>query len=354
MQYGISTLESFTVECYSNFMITLTGATGHLGQAILRQLDSRGDEVSVVIRDGSDTSLLEGHTNSIYNAPLENKKALVNAFKHSDTVIHSAAMIDIRKGFKKQMWKVNVEGTKNVLEACIETGVKKLIYISSIEAFDLKHTKRRPVREDFALAEDSAVMEYGETKAAATKMIIAAGMRGDINTVSIAPTGIIGPWDFKYSLFTSLVQDVLKGKTLSVVPGGFDYVDVRDVAGAVIAAIDKGRSGELYLVSGEYATINEIYDILEKVSGTSHRRISYPLWLIKPAAATIDLMSRIFNFKPIFTSGSIDILQTNALIDSAKAAEELGFKARPIEDSLKDMVNWLSKDVAINPEPLFT
>ncbi len=333
-------------------MLALTGATGHLGQSLLRQISSRGDLVNVITRPRSDRTLLEGYCNRIDNAPLEDIQALVGAFEGIDTVIHTAALIDIRRGNMKTMHEVNVLGTENVITACRQAGVKRLVYISSIEALDLK-AKRRPIREDFGFARGNAVMEYGNTKADASRLVTAAGLTGELETVLICPTGIIGPWDFRGGVFTNMIKRFLAGKIPAAVPGGFDFVDVRDVAGAALSAVNKGRSGEAYLTSGSYLNVNDLFSIIERVSGTYHRRMNLPLWLARTAGEFSDLWGQTTGKDVLFTRGSIDILQINAQIDSAKAEEELGYKSRPLEETLRDTVNWMLRGTAVNPEPAF-
>ena len=333
-------------------MFALTGATGHLGQALLRQISSRGDSVNVTIRPQSDRNLLEGYCNRICNAPLNDEDALARAFAGADTVIHSAAFIDIRRGNLKTLNETNVTGTTNVIKACKRAGVKRLVYISSIEALDLK-AKRRPIREDFGFARENAIMEYGNTKADASRLVAAAGLTGEIETVLICPTGIIGPWDFRSGLFTSMIKRFLDGRIPAAVPGGFNFVDVRDVAGAVLAAAERGRSGETYLASGSYLSIAELFRELENVSGIYHRRMDLPLWLAQVAGEVSEIWGRTTGSEMLFTRGSIDILQLDARIDSAKAAEELGYRSRPTVETLRDTVDWLTRGSAVNPEPAF-
>jgi len=333
-------------------MLVITGATGHLGQSLLRQISSRGDKVNAITRPRSDRTLLEGYCNRIIDAPLDNLKSLTEAFEGAEAVIHAAALIDIRRGNLAAMTEVNVRGTENVIQACRQAGVKRLVYISSIEAINLK-AKRRPIREDFGFARGNAVMEYGETKADASRLVTAAGLSGELETVLICPSGIIGPWDFRGGVFSNMIKRFMAGKIPAAVPGGFDFVDVRDVAGAVLTAVEKGRSGEAYLTSGSYRSVAELFSILEKVSGIYHRRMTLPLWLGRTAGEFSDLWARTTGSEVLFTRGSIDILQTNAHIDSAKAAEELGYKSRPIEETLRDTVNWMIHGTAVNPEPAF-
>ncbi len=333
-------------------MLALTGATGHLGQTLLRQIRSSGDSVSVTVRNKGQMELLCGYYSHAHVATLDNLQALTRAFEGCDTVIHSAAAIDIRRGQLEFMRKVNVEGTRNVLEACRLAGVKRLVYLSSIEAFDL-NAKRRPIREDFGFAQENSVMDYGNTKAEASRLVSAAGMSGELETILICPTTIIGPWDFRNGYFTTMINRFLHGRMPGAIHGGMDFVDVRDVAGAVLAATQKGRSGEAYLVSGEYLSISGLFEKLERISGVRAPRPVFPNWMAAVGAETSELWSLATGRRVLFTRGSIEILHKDIRVDSAKAAEELGYLSRTMNDTLNDLVVWIREGLALNPDPLF-
>jgi dihydroflavonol-4-reductase len=127
-------------------MIAITGATGHLGQTLLRQMRSRGDVIAAAVRETSDQTLLEGYCDRVHITTLDNPDGLATAFDGAHTVIHSAALIDIRRGSLDAMHRVNVAGTDNVMKACKLAGVRRLVYVGSIEAFDLT-ASRRPIRK---------------------------------------------------------------------------------------------------------------------------------------------------------------------------------------------------------------
>jgi dihydroflavonol-4-reductase len=150
-----------------------------------------------------------------------------------------------------------------------------------------------------------------------------------------------------------MIRRFLKGRIPVMIPGGFDYVDVRDVAGAVLAAADRGRSGEAYIVSGTYISVPDLFKLLERVSGRQGPRTTLPLWLARTLAEFSELYAAVTRSSVVFTRGSVDILQTDARIDSSKAAEELGFRARTIEETVSDTLSWIIDDTAVNPDPLF-
>ena len=332
-------------------MLAITGATGHLGQTLLRQLRTRDEDVTAAVRAGSDRHLLEGLCRTIVEAPLDDAEGLKRAFDGADAVIHAAALIDIRRGRMREMRRTNVEGTENVIEACRAAGVRRLVYLSSVEALDL-HTAGRPVTEEAGLSGGDAVMEYGDTKAEATRLVVEAGRSGALETVSLCPTGIIGPWDYKGGLFTTMIKRFLAGRMPASIPGGFDFVDVRDAAGGVLSAIDRGRSGEMYLLSGEVARVSDLFGALQDISGKRGPRVTLPLWLARAAGEASEAYSRMTGRRALFTRGSIDILQMGMEIDDAKAGKELGYASRPVRDALADTVEWLRRGTEVNPAPI--
>lgn len=326
-------------------MIALTGATGFLGHSILRQLKAADQPVGAVLLNTSDTSRIKPYCKWTAEASLDNVGSLVEVFSGSDVVIHSAALIDIRAGHRSLLRKVNFEGTKNVMKACRQTGVKRLIYLSSIEAFDLT-SNRRPIREDFGFSDGTAIMDYGESKAEASRMVMAAGLSGHMETVIICPSGLVGPWDYRMGLFTKLIGLFLRGKMPPFsIPGGMDFVDVRDVAGAVISSIQKGRSGEYYLTSGDYLELSHFFMILEKLSGIKPPKYTLPHSLCRIVARSMEIWANAFNRATPLTPGALKLLGKDVRIDSNKAREELNFAARPIEKTFEDMVAWFR-----NPE----
>ena len=331
-------------------MIAITGATGHLGQAILRQLRIKGEDVTAIVRAGSDRNLLKGFCEKIAEAPLDDAEGLAQAFDGAAAVIHAAALIDIRRGQLKAMNKVNVTGTENVLKACRAAGVGRLVYLSSIEALNLRG-ERLPITEEAGLSRGDAIMEYGNTKAEATGLVVDAGLRRSPETVSLCPTSIIGPWDYKDGLFTTMIRRFLAGKMPAAIPGGFDFVDVRDAAAGVIAAVERGRTGEMYLLTGERISVKELFRILERHSGVHAPKTTLPLWSAKVSGEVCEAYSRITGRKALFTKSSIEILQVDADFDSSKARGELGYRSRTVSESLADTVKWLRLKTEVNPAP---
>lgn len=337
-------------------MYAVTGATGHLGQSILRQAANSGIGIRAIVRSSSNRRLLEGLCDDIIDAPLDDAEALTRAVTGCDVVIHAAAMIDIRRGRKAAMSRVNVRGTANILEACRQAGVKRLVYVSSIEAIDMKNPLR-PITEEHGFANGDAVMEYGDTKAEASRLISEAGRAAAAGghgpeCVSICPTAITGPWDYQDGLLTTMFRRYTAGGIPVTIPGGFDYVDVREVAGAVLAAAaGQGRSGEAYLTAGAYLSVRELLKVIDDITGRKRVIPALPLPLAQLAGWFSETWSRMTGRSALFTKGSIDILQTDARIRTAKAEKELGFCVRPTADTIRDTINWLQRGLDPDSSP---
>ncbi|MCG8452273.1 MAG: NAD-dependent epimerase/dehydratase family protein [Spirochaetales bacterium] len=325
-------------------MIAITGSTGHLGQALLRHYSSQNEKIRVILRPTSNHALVQGLCAEIAEAVLDDQEALTQAFKGCDTVIHSAALIDIRRGKKEGLWQTNVEGTRHVIQACRDAKVKRLVYISSIEALNMR-ANIRPIQEDVGFAKGNAVMDYGESKADATRLALEAASQENLDVVVVCPTGIVGPWDARGGLFTTLIQKYLAGQIPAGIKGGFDFVDVRDVAQAVAQAREKGKSGEVYLAAGHFHSMQEIFSMLSSIAHLKAPGPTVPLWLARASALVTEAWSLMTGKPALFTKGSIDILQEKAHVSHEKAQKAWGYSPRPLRETLEDTVKWMKGDL---------
>jgi dihydroflavonol-4-reductase len=224
-------------------------------------------------------------------------------------------------------------GLTIVAEACLITGVGRLVYTSSIHAL-----KEPP--HDTAISESqpfdslSVLGDYAKSKARAS-LIVKDAIRRGLDAVIVCPTGIIGPYDFKGSEMGQLVKSFVQRKLAAGVNGAYDFVDVRDVAAGLILAGEKGLKGETYILSGQQISVQDLFKNLEQISGVRAPRWFVPAWLARLAGiiSTPFILSR--KQKPLFTAYSIDVLKSNSRVDSQKARRLLGFTARPVYDSLR-------------------
>jgi len=323
-------------------MVVVTGATGHIGNVLARELLLRGEGVRVVIPPFEDASCLDGLKVEIVEGDVLQIDSLIQAFEGSDVVYHLAGIISILPGKSELLYQVNVEGTQNVVEACLKTKVRRLVYTSSIHA-----VKEPPhgtvIDETFPFDPDSVLGDYAKSKAHATLEVL-KGVTQGLDTVIVCPTGVIGPYDYRISEMGQLILDFTNGKLKAYVDGAYDFADVRDVATGLILACEKGRSGESYILSGEQITVHDLLLILEGMTGVKAPSIKIPAWLARTVGKVAPLYYRLTNTKPLFTAYSVDVLASNSLISSEKAHRELGYSTRSVRESIEDAIRWFRKN----------
>lgn len=320
-------------------MIAVTGATGHIGNVLVRELLDKGEKIRAIVPDFEDTSSLKNLDIEIIKGDVRDVNSLINAFNGAEYVYHLAGIISISSGMAKKIHEINVTGTKNVIEACIINKVKRMVYVSSIHAFT-EPPHGIPIIETKYFDPSKAVGHYAKSKAEATIEVLKSIDRG-LDAVIVHPTGVIGPYEFKLSNTGQVVSDFLNRKLFAYIDGAYDFVDVRDVATGIIMACKYGQTGENYILSGEQITVFSMLKILEEETGIKAPKTKIPAWLAKLSAPLFELYYRLMKQQPIFTSYSITTLKSNSLTSFDKAAKELGYKARPIRESIKDTITWI-------------
>lgn len=319
-------------------MNLVTGATGHIGNVLVRHLLARGQRVRALIMPGEDLTPLDGLAINVVTGDVLDKETLKSAFRGVQNVYHLAGMISILPGVNPHLEAVNIEGTRNVLEAAREANVQRLVYTSSIHAL-----QRVPhgvmIDENIPFDPIGAISAYDHSKAAASLEVLQATKQG-LAAVIVCPTGVIGPYDYRRSEIGRLIQDCLERKPQPFVDGAYDFVDVRDVALGLILACENGRVGETYILSGEQITVRSLLDSVRSITGRSFLRLRLPMSLARLAASFAPLIYKLTRIPPRFTSYSVKTLLSNSLISSAKAKQELGYSPRPLRFTIMDTVLW--------------
>lgn len=322
-------------------MIVITGATGLVGNNLARILAQEAKEVRAVILRGSKTEALDGMAIEKVEGDVTDLQTLIRAFEGADRVYHCAALISIESGKYRAMEAVNVRGVRNVIEACKACGVKKLVHVSSVEAFGNDGTGRI-LREDAGFRPECAMIEYGKTKAYGGMAVLDAVAKGEIEASIVAPTGIIGPNDFLRSRMSCMFRDYASRRLPAyVTDGGFDFVDARDVARCIIAADHRGGNGETYLCSAGHITVPELMDYLHELTGVRKPRLAMSTRYLKPIAPALEKTYCALGKEPILTRGSINILSSDLRCDPSKSVRELGMQYISVRQSIRDTVEWL-------------
>jgi dihydroflavonol-4-reductase len=322
-------------------VILVTGATGHLGNVLVRKLLDRGERVRALVLPGEALHSLNGLMVEVIVGNILDRELLDRAVQGVDTVYHLAGIISILPGSDEIMQEVNVTGARNVAEASLKAGVRRLVHVSSIHAF-----RREPhgttIDESTPLAPDSDAGAYDRTKAEGALAVLDLVDRG-LDAVIACPTGIIGPYDYQESEMGGAVTNFAAKKLHFLVKGAFDFVDVRDVAKGLILAAEKGRAGETYILSGTCVTLEQIWQMAQAAAGSRSPRVILPFKLALFFSHLLQHFYRLFKIMPRFTSYSLQTVADNSSFSCAKASEELAYSARPLKDSIADFLSWRSE-----------
>ncbi len=319
--------------------IAVTGASGHIGVNLCRQLMTLGHSVTV-LNHKSNAGLDQWNLPAVHGDLLD-MDSLNELVAGADVVFHLAATIGIHKK-DPVMFKTNLTGTENVLKACKQNKVKRLIHFSSIHAYRHEPTDRE-LNEGRALDTESR-FDYVRSKALATRIILKANSK-EIETIVLVPTAVIGPYDYRPSLLGDAIIRFYNHKTPALIPGGYNWVDVRDVSSAAIRAIDSARPGQSYILAGHWKSLRDLASIIHREGGATPPFLTVPMTLAKASAPFLNLYSRIMKQAPLYTSLSLDaIANGHKNISYRKAREELGYQPRPFEKTVADTVNWLKNE----------
>ena len=319
--------------------IAVTGASGHIGNCLVRELKERGAFIRVLVHkfrnnvDEIDVEIIQGN--------LLEPESLLSLCTGVDVVFHLAAQIAIENRSSSQVYETNVTGTKNIIKAAKHAGVKKFIHFSSIHTFQTG-SLTLPLDESCPMV-DSSKTVYEFTKAEGEREVLKA-VREGLDAVILNPTAVIGPFDFRGSLLGQALLKIYQNKLPFLIAGGYNWVDVRDVVSASIKAIDSGRKGEKYILSGEYCSLQELSAMISKISG-SRIPVIVPLSIARLACPLFQIYSSITKKEPIYTYQSLDILVNSPEnISNEKARKELLYESRPLENTLRDTFKWYKEN----------
>ena len=320
----------------------VTGATGFLGRAVAEELVRRKAQVhALVLHDDPCINLLPKEVHTVIGDVCD-KGSLSDFFADAGSrtcVIHCAGIVSVASRPGPRLYQVNVGGTWRVLRQCMAHDVGKMVYVSSVHAIPEK-PKGCIITEDCEFSPGLVDGDYAKSKAAATELVFDAAKRG-LNASIVFPSGIIGPGDLQGGSFTSMAKSFLAGKLPLAVRGGYDFVDVRDVANGILACSESGEPGKGYILSGCYVTICRMLHLVGKAAKLKYRSICLPLGLARLAAPYYERRS-LRERKPLFfTPYSVSVLASNGQFSHAAASECFAYQPRPMEETLGDMTAWL-------------
>ena len=319
--------------------VLVTGATGHLGANLVRRLLADGQELRLFVREGRDHGALEGLDVEVVRGDLRDLTAVRAAVRGCDRVYHCAAKVSTTAGNEREIYDTNVIGTRYVLRAANESGVSRVVVTSSFSAVGHRHD--RPSHEGDAFYPFEPHMPYERSKAWMEHECLKAVVEG-LDVVIAISCAILGPNDFIPSRMGRVVRDFANGKMRAYIPGGFEFVAARDLVDGHLLCMEKGRTGQRYVFSTRFVTVDELVGILEQVTGRPRPRIRLPAAVMAPIARVSSFV--LTNFFPEvpqrFTPGAVRILSMARRADITKAREELGYRPTSVEGALRDAYDW--------------
>lgn len=319
----------------------ITGAAGHLGGTLVRALRDKDCQVRGLLLPG-EKGAAGANVRYVYGDVTrpETLGPFFEGVQPGEAIlIHTAGIVDISQGLTPLMYDVNVNGTKNMLALCKAHGVRRMVYVSSVHAIP-EGEALGVIAEVDRFSPEAVVGGYAKTKAEATQAVLDAAAQGQ-DVVVVHPSGILGPYDQAGNHIVQLVKDYMRGKLPACVRGGYDFVDVRDVAQGCLLAAEKGKAGSCYILSNRHYEAKDILAMVRDVQGGRKLPV-LPLWMARAAAPLFTAWARLTKRRPLFTKYSLHTLGTNDRFSHDKATAELLYLPRDLRHTVADTVAWLT------------
>jgi dihydroflavonol-4-reductase len=317
----------------------VTGATGFVGSHVARVLAEQGADLRLLIRSSSDPRNIQALNADRVIGDLRDPASIEKAMAGCDVVFHVAADYRLWVREPEQMYRANVEGTRAVLNAARKNHVRRVVYTSSVATIGFT-PNGRPADEDFPVSLENMIGHYKRSKFMAEEVALEAG-RGGMDVVVVNPSTPVGEQDIKPTPTGRIVVDFLKKKFPAYVDTGLNLVDVTECARGHAAALEKGRSGERYILGGENLTLKQILDKLAAITGLPSPKIRVP-YVLALATGVVDevVTGRILGREPRATIDAVRMGRKKMFVSCAKAERELGWKTVPVDDALRRAVEW--------------
>ena len=311
-------------------LVVVTGATGHIGNVLVRELLARGESVRAVLHSRKHEQALEGLPVEKAILDIRNPTQVDEALQGATLVFHLAGMISISPGATRTLYRINVNGTRNVIQACRKNRVRRLVYASSTDALVpgmSDQSNGSDILDEQSGLDPLQVMGgYARSKARATLKVLEATRNG-LDAVVVYPSAVVGPFDFKPSQMGQLILDFARRRLPAYLDGAYNFVDVRDVVSGLLLAAERGASGEGYLFTGSTTTVPDLMTLLAELTGVRAPWLKLPFGLARFLAYFTPAYYALTRTRPLFTSYSIRVLQHNCEMTSEKACRELDRRA---------------------------
>ena len=331
----------------SNVKYLVTGAAGFLGGTICRQLIERGEDVRAFVLPGDPAMKYVPQEAEIVEGDLTDMDSLEKLFTVEDgtetIVLHIASIVTVNPDYSSKVMEVNVDGTRNIIRLCLNhPECKKLVYCSSTGAIP-EAAMGKAIREVRRFDPDEVVGCYSRSKAMASQAVLDAVHESSLNACIVHPSGIMGPEDYAIGETTGTLIKIIKGEMPAGIDGSFNLCDVRDLAAGTIAAADKGKAGECYILANEPVSFRDFSRMVSDEAGCKKVGMFLPIWAANMMGGMMEKQAKKKGTKPMMTRFSVYNLARNNQFDSTKAIRELGYSTRSYRDTIHDEIQWLKE-----------
>ncbi len=317
----------------------VTGATGFVGSSLVRLLIREGFQVGILARKNSSLANVEDLNLSIHFGDLKDPRSLEEALAGYDYLFHVAADYRLWVPRPKEIYENNVQGTKNIMNAAIKTGIRRVVYTSSVATLGLRKDGT-PADEETPVSLKDMIGHYKRSKFMAEEAVRNLAESGKIDVVIVNPSTPIGPRDIKPTPTGRMILEAAQGKMPAYVDTGLNIVHVDDVSMGHLLALQKGRTGRRYILGGENMTLKEILETIARLTNQRPPRIRLPHNLILPLAYVFEAVSLITGKEPLATVDGVRLAKKRMFFSSKRAERELGYTHRPAQMAIEDAVEW--------------
>lgn len=318
--------------------VLITGATGFVGSALARLLVQRGLAVRALVRPTSPTSQLSGLAIDFARGDLRDAPSVRAAISGVRWLFHVAADYRLWAPNPGELAATNVTGTRTLMEEALRAGVERVVYTSSVATLSPR-PDGSPADETVSLTEEEAIGAYKRTKIAAER-IVETLVRQGLPAVIVNPSTPVGPRDVRPTPTGRMILNAAAGRMPGFVDTGLNMVHVDDVAAGHIAAMEQGRIGERYILGGQNASLRQILTTVAEQTGRRPPRLEIPRGVVVPIAAVAELIARLTGREPFVTREGLRMSRARMFFTSAKAERELGYRARPYAEGIRDAIAW--------------
>ena len=331
----------------NNVKYLVTGAAGFLGGTICRQLIERGENVRAFVLPGDPAMKYVPQEAKIVEGDLTDMASLEKLFAVEEgtatIVLHIASIVTVNPDYSSKVMEVNVDGTKNIIRLCLShPECKKLVYCSSTGAIP-EAAMGKAIKEVRRFDPDEVVGCYSRSKAMASQAVLDAVHEQGLNACIVHPSGIMGPEDYAIGETTGTLIKIIKGQMPAGIDGSFNLCDVRDLAAGTIAAADKGKAGECYILANEPVSFRDFSRMVSDEAGCKKVGMFLPIWAANMMGGMMEKQAKKKGTKPMMTRFSVYNLARNNKFDSTKAIQELGYSTRSYRDTIHDEIQWLKE-----------